>query len=394
MWGQWLGGVQGEAGTRLMINIDEDTPNSGRVHIVTKGDKEFVLGQGRIVLESDQIGARGNVTLELVQPPQTLEGSPPGAIVEIQNAGHVLALRFRSTWGSEGTAVFEKVDDAQPIPPARIYDKWSAFKSWIETLSPAGPWTIFRGQSDGTWTLRTTFHRHGRRDLVRYADDVERLRNVVTGITGRFFNTDNAVEHGSLLHVAQHHGFPTPLLDWTESPYIAAFFAFAELGPEANEGNVRVLAFQAAAWLRDQQNVQSVVAPFPYFNVNTFTPIENPRALPQQSVVTATNLVQPEGYIRQMEAERRVAYLEAIDLPRSLRNQALDDLAYMGISAASMFPGLDGACQALREKYFRTRPTMPLSRPAGSTAPGRAEVHLVGHAAATAAGELKPNVGD
>jgi len=47
----------------------------------------------------------------------------------------------------------------------------------------------------------------------------------------------------------------------------------------------------------------------------------------------------------------------------------MDDLAYMGISAASMFPGLDGACKALREKYFRPRPVLPQGRPVVATAP-------------------------
>lgn len=40
----------------------------------------------------------------------------------------------------------------------------------------------------------------------------------------------------------RHHGFPSPLLDWTMSPYVAAFFAF-ESKPPTEEENVAIYSF-------------------------------------------------------------------------------------------------------------------------------------------------------
>jgi hypothetical protein len=83
-----------------------------------------------------------------------------------------------------------------------------------------------------------------------------------------------------------------------------------------------------------------------------FLAIENERAIPQQSVSTVTNVDDIEAYILTKENQRNRKYLTAIDIPVLERNRAIEELSYMGITAASMFPGLDGICEDLKERHF------------------------------------------
>ncbi len=39
-------------------------------------------------------------------------------------------------------------------------------------------------------------------------------------------------------------------------------------------------------------------------------------------------------------------------LPVRDRKRVINELQYMGITAGSLFPGLDGACEELRERNF------------------------------------------
>jgi hypothetical protein len=59
-----------------------------------------------------------------------------------------------------------------------------------------------------------------------------------------------------------------------------------------------------------------------------------------------------EKYIHHREVGARKSYLSAIDLPAIERKTVIRELDLMGINAGSLFPGLDGACGQLRERFF------------------------------------------
>ena len=83
-----------------------------------------------------------------------------------------------------------------------------------------------------------------------------------------------------------------------------------------------------------------------------FIAIDNPRLVPQQAVTTVTNLNDIEGYILEKETETGVRFPEAIDIPANEREVAMRDLRFMGITAGSMFPSIEGVCEELRERNF------------------------------------------
>ena len=80
--------------------------------------------------------------------------------------------------------------------------------------------------------------------------------------------------------------------------------------------------------------------------------LNNPRVVPQQSVSSVTNIEDIEAYLTDREKQVDKRYLRTIDLPASERNAVMQELGAMGITAGSLFPGVDGACEQVRERFF------------------------------------------
>lgn len=86
------------------------------------------------------------------------------------------------------------------------------------------------------------------------------------------------------------------------------------------------------------------------------TPLHNPRLYAQQGRFLVTNVVHFEDYVTDIERIHQKPLLEAVDIPVRFSSEALRDLAYMGLTAANLFPGLDGAGRMLKHEMSYDAP--------------------------------------
>ena len=110
---------------------------------------------------------------------------------------------------------------------------------------------LFRGHADSSWKLESTLERKTNNlQIHRYYQNVLSIKSQYEsfsdknwesginvqqlctreGLVSTFKEIDdlaNDLPYLQFLAHLRHHGYPSPLLDWTKSPYFAAYFAFS-----------------------------------------------------------------------------------------------------------------------------------------------------------------------
>jgi hypothetical protein len=368
--GQWIGKYTGTTAGDVHVNIDEDESNYRGVAYLFNPDANVPITvayfstpnkEPDFSFRTEMIEAIDlRTTSRPVQWDSIKDKYPEGttfseyADVRGSFDQNVLTMSWVTDAGLTGNCTLPRSKAGESSELVPLKQDWNTFKEYGIQL--ASKRLLFRGQNKQS-RLRTPFHRSGRANLHAFVfKDVPALHRHLSARTKHVFRLENQEEYGAFLNLVQHHGYPTPILDWTYSPYVAAFFAYrgisnVEADAAAPEARVRILVFDSLEWTRSWEAITHLVHPKLHVTVRELIAIENERMIPQQAASTVTSVDDMETYIRSKETEQK-KYLQAIDLPVRERGRVVRELSYMGITAGSLFPGLDGACEELKEQNF------------------------------------------
>ncbi len=209
----------------------------------------------------------------------------------------------------------------------------------IKSISskPIGRW-IYRGQSDSAWDLFPSLDRPraikkrgdiGREEYETYL--LSQFKSKAIPFLGSIPDND-----WEWLSLAQHHGLPTRLLDWTTNPLIALFFAVNE---NQNDRDGILVTYMHSSNPVDPVKVDTPIGTTERLLYEP--PHINQRIISQYAMLTA----EPEDL--DIEKESKGRKIKGTPVAAEAKSRIKEELDRIGVNLSSVFPSLDSIANSI-----------------------------------------------
>jgi len=224
---------------------------------------------------------------------------------------------------------------------------------------------IYRGLSNCDFHLKTS--------LARLGGFYETLEFHLLRNFKKYAHRSDVINNNEWdwLALAQHHGLPTRLLDWTYSPYVALHFATAELDKFQYDGIIWALKYEALkkylpdklrkelisigsnSFTSDMLNkVYADLAELSAEDKDFLVAFESPsldqRIVNQYAIFTFMS--HSTSFLDEWLQDKPDLYFR-IRIPASMKWEIRDKLDQVNINERVLFPGFDGLCKWLKRHY-------------------------------------------
>lgn len=240
-----------------------------------------------------------------------------------------------------------------------VIESWEQF---VRMTGELDGWA-FRGQRNAAWPLISSLSRH-LRSFVPPEYWLEREKRSIRVFRRKAHNylTDPQVLEDPLrcLALMQHHGAPTRLLDFTKSPFVAAYFALER----STEWSAVFALNTPAIWdlapiafpelTRDEVDPRDPLRFLRYFtgSPNTVVWTGEPNQLDRRLVAQSGMFVLPGALDDTIDAlldgyESPHPLILKYALAPEMRLAGMRELYRMNITYATLFPDLDGLARSM-----------------------------------------------
>jgi hypothetical protein len=239
----------------------------------------------------------------------------------------------------------------------------ASWDEFVSLTSECDGWA-FRGLPDADWQLMSSLSRYLQSfvpDMASWRQREERALRIFRRKAHNYLPDARVLaDDVRCLALMQHHGAPTRMLDFTKSPFVAAFFALHQAIKSSAVFALDTPTLWSAAPSNDATLRREMIDPCVsgnferYFATNSKEVIwvGEPEEMDRRLVAQSGTFVMPGVLDKPLdEIIRRYAsdgaLIKKIVLPPSIREEAMLSLYRMNITHATLFPDLDGLSRSI-----------------------------------------------